>query len=100
MRRNQDDFNEIWQQLTRGGKTLATVPGRPPSLIPIYAGTFSPSNDSGSSGSGPARDDYATKQRAFVGGFCEESNSCASHEAMQCPRALRYPICSLDECIT
>jgi hypothetical protein len=82
MRRNQDDFNEIWEQLAVGtdGKSLTPVAGRPPSVVPVYAGTFSQSNDSGPSGAGPARDDYAAKWTKFINGFCAESNSCLQRD--------------------
>eukprot|EP00039_Didymoeca_costata_P021098 m.343405 g.343405 ORF g.343405 m.343405 type:complete len:1268 (+) comp22801_c0_seq1:126-3929(+) len=72
VRHNEDDFLEIFAQLTAQGK----VPGKPPSLVPIYAGTFPSNNDSTSSGSGPAREGYAQKQQEFLSDYCEIGNSC------------------------
>ena len=60
-RRNQDDFDEVWSQLQAQGKPV----GKPPSLVPIYAGTFANGSDSGSSGKGPARDGCASRAAQF-----------------------------------
>ena len=72
MRHNQDDFEEVVAQL----KAQGSVPGRPPTIVPIYSDTFPNGSDSGPSGSGPPRLGYATARDAFVNEFCAMNNSC------------------------
>ena len=80
MRHNADDFFDVMQQLKEQGP----VAGRPPSIVPIYAATFPNGSDSGPSGTGPARDGYAAKQREFVASFCARNNSCLCDNPSGC----------------
>jgi hypothetical protein len=80
MRHNADDFFEVYEQL----KAQGPVPGKPPSIVPIYSSTFPNGSDSGPSGDGPARDGYTEKQREFVASFCARNNSCLCDNPSGC----------------
>ena len=85
MRHNADDFFEVTAQLVAQGN----VPGKPPSLVPIYASTFPNGSDTGPSGSGPARNGYAEAQRQFVNSMCSMDNSCLCDNPSGCDSAER-----------
>lgn len=57
------------------------VAGKPPSLVPIYGGTFSNGTDSKFGGQGPARDGYVNTQKEFIASFCDPSNSCLCYDS-------------------
>ena len=81
MRHNQDDFEEVVAQL----KAQGPVPGKPPSIVPIYSTTF-PFNgsDTSSSGTGPARLNYVQARNAMVNEFCAVNRSCLCGEPGGC----------------
>lgn len=83
MRHNEDDFLEVYEQLfTEQG---ATVPGKPPAAVPIY-GSFFPNvnaSDTGSSGGGPGRLDYAAKWAQTHSAFCSDANSCLQTDGLR-----------------